>query len=82
MTKIEPEKYVGDFEDPRAANRLLLIHLRKLIRYYQANPITDPSDVGLAARTLVKVVIESPCVPIESYEDWIGCRYKCMKTAC
>ena len=61
--------YTGDFIDPKAANELFIAHLRKLLRYYQANPVKGPYDLGFAALTLKKVVCKSPCLPVESVEE-------------
>ncbi len=61
---------IGNFINPSEANKRLIDHLQKLIAYYSANPIENPADIGIAARTFMQVVLDSPVRDIEAIEDF------------
>lgn len=55
-------RYVGNFEDPEHAKKILLDHLKKVVAYVKKNGVESPACVGIIARTFEMVGYRSPII--------------------
>jgi hypothetical protein len=58
----------GDFENPEQAAKLLVRHLKQVIKHVTQNGIESPADIGMIARSLEVVCYATPVIPSDEPE--------------